>query len=297
MTRIASRLLRCRLRTPATAALALLLAALALRTAAAVQTETVKFQSADGRTELTGYVFRPPAPGPHPAVVMMHGRAGSYSSLKRGPYDADALTMRHRMWGLFWAERGYVALHVDSFGPRGYPAGFAKHSYASRPAEVSESAVRPLDAYGALAYLRTRSDVVPGRIGLQGWSNGGMAVLSTMAPQPPGLKGASPESGFRAALAHYPSCRTQAAEYGYRPYAPLLLSVAELDDEVSPTLCRSLAETLRSRGAQIEFHWYDGAHHSYDDPGRTKQAHAPNRVAMEDTLRRAEAFFAKHLGP
>lgn len=260
-------------------------------------TETVKFPSADGRTELTGYVFRPQAPGRYPAVVMMHGRAGSYSSLKRGQYDADALTMRHRMWGRYWAERGYVAIHVDSFGPRGYPEGFAKHSYSSRPAEVSEISVRPLDAYGALAYLRTRTDVLHDRIGLQGWSNGGMAVLSTMGPRPPGLADPSPARGFRAAMAHYPGCRTQAAESGYRPYAPLLLSVAELDDEVSPTVCRSFAEALRGRGADLEFYWYDGAHHSYDDPGKTKQSHAPNRIAMEDTLRRAEAFFAKHLKP
>lgn len=259
--------------------------------------ETVRFASADGRTELTGYVFKPQAPGRYPAVVMMHGRAGSYSSLKKGQYDADALTMRHRMWGRYWAERGYVAIHVDSFGPRGFPEGFPKHSYSSRPGEVSEITVRPLDAYGALAYLRTRADVIPERIGLQGWSNGGMTVLSTMAPQPPGLKDPSPASGFRAALAIYPSCRTQAAESGYKPYAPLLLAVAENDDEVSPTVCRSFAETLRGRGAELEFYWYDGAHHSYDDPGKTKQSHAPNRVAMEDTLKRSEAFFAKYLKP
>lgn len=259
--------------------------------------ETVRFASADGRTELTGYVFKPQAPGRYPAVVMMHGRAGSYSSLKKGQYDADALTMRHRMWGRYWAERGYVAIHVDSFGPRGYPEGFAKHSYSSRPGEVSEITARPLDAYGALAYLRTRADVIPDRIGLQGWSNGGMTVLSTMAPQPPGLKDPSPANGFRAALAIYPSCRTQAAESGYKPYAPLLLAVAENDDEVSPVVCRSFAETLRGRGAELEFYWYDGAHHSYDDPGKTKQSHAPNRVAMEDTLKRSEAFFAKYLKP
>jgi carboxymethylenebutenolidase len=265
--------------------------------AAAETPETVKFASADGRTELTGYLFRPQAPGRYPAVVMMHGRAGSYSTLKRGRYDAEALTLRHRMWGRYWAERGYVALHVDSFGPRGHPGGFAKHSYGSRPAEVSEITVRPLDAYGALAYLRGRADVLPERIGLQGWSNGGMTVLSTLASRPPGLQDPSPANGFRAAMAHYPSCRTQAAEPGYRPYAALLLTVAELDDEVSPAVCRGLAEALRARGADIEFHWYDGAHHSYDDPGKTKQSHAPNRLALEDTLKRAEAFFAKHLKP
>lgn len=263
--------------------------------AAAVTPETVQFMSADGATRLTGYLFKPAQAGPHPAVVMLHGRAGPYSSLKRGQHNADALTLRHKMWGNFWAARGYVAIHVDSFGPRGYGDGFPRHSYSSRPLNVSEQAIRPLDAYGALAYLRGRSDVLPDRIGVQGWSNGGMTVLAAMGPQPPGLPAPTPERGFRAAIAQYPGCRAQLAEQGYRPYAPLLLAVAEDDDEVSPTVCRSLAEALRALGAPLEFVWYEGAHHAYDDPGRTKQSHEPNRLALEDTLQRAEAFFAQHL--
>ena len=105
---------------------------LAAQAAAAVP-ETVKFPSRDGKTELTGYLFKPPGAGPHAAIVMLHGRGGPYSSLKRGTYTAETLTARHRMWGEFWAERGYLALHVDSFGPRGYPDGFPKHSYNKRP--------------------------------------------------------------------------------------------------------------------------------------------------------------------
>lgn len=261
----------------------------------AASPETVKFLSADGRTQLTGYVFIPDGAGPHPAVVMLHGRAGPYSSLKRGQHNADALSLRHKMWGRFWAERGYVAIHVDSFGPRGYGDGFGKHSYRDRPPEVSEHTVRPLDAYGALAYLRSRSDVIGARVGVQGWSNGGMTVLSAMAPQPPGLPNPSAETGFRAAIAIYPSCRTQSVERGYKPYAPLLMTVAADDDEVSPTICKSFAEAQRDRGAPLEFAWYEGAHHSYDDPGKTRQSHEPNRIATADTLKRAEAFFAQHL--
>lgn len=266
-------------------------------TALAATPDTVTFMSADGRTKLTGYVFSPAEPGRHPAVVMLHGRAGSYSSLKRGQHNAGALTMRHMMWGNFWAARGYVAIHVDSFGPRGFGDGFAKHSYTSRPLEVSEQSVRPLDAYGALAYLRSRSDVAADRIGVQGWSNGGMTVLATLGPRPPGLQNPTPVSGFRAAIAQYPSCRAPAAEPDYTPYAPLLIMVAENDDEVSPTVCRDFAEKIHGRGAAVEFVWYDGAHHSYDDPGKTKQSHEPNRLALQDTLQRAAAFFAQHLSP
>lgn len=73
------------------------------------------------------------------------------------------------------------------------------------------------------------------------------------------------------------------------------MAVAGEDDEVSPAVCRMFAETLRARGAPLEFVWYDGAHHAYDDPGKTRQSHEPNRLALQDTLQRAEAFFAQHL--
>jgi carboxymethylenebutenolidase len=263
--------------------------------AASAPPDTVSFPSLDGRTQLTGYLFKPPEPGPHPAIVMLHGRGGPYSSLRRGTYTAQTLTLRHRMWGEFWAARGYLALHVDSFGPRGYPDGFPKHSYSQRPAEVSEQFVRPLDAYGALAYLRSRGDVLADRIGLHGWSNGGMTLLSALGRDTPGLRDPDPVRGFRAALAQYPSCRTQMKQPDYRPYAPLLILAAADDDEVSPEVCRRFSDLLRERGFPVGFVIYEGAHHSYDDPGKRKQSHEPNRMALQESLRRAEAFFAQHL--
>lgn len=277
--------------------LVLVLAAVDAPAGFAAAPETVRFQSADGKTELTGYVFKPAEAGPYPAIVMLHGRGGPYSSLKRGTYTADTLTMRHRMWGDFWASRGYLAMLVDSFGPRGYPDGFPKHSYSQRPAEVSEQLVRPLDAYGALVHVRARSDVIADRIGLHGWSNGGMTLLSAVAADTPGLQDRDPAKGFRAALAQYPSCRTQARQSNYKPYAPVLILAASEDDEVSPDVCRQFSEVMRSRGEAVDFVLYQGAQHSYDDPGRTKQRHAPNRIAMQDSLRRAEAFFDRHLKP
>jgi len=273
----------------------LLALAISGSSAGAAVPETVRFASADNATELTGFLFKPVGTGPHPAIVMLHGRGGPYSSLRRGTYTAETLTARHRMWGEFWAARGYVALLVDSFGPRGYPQGFPKHSYSERPSVVSEQTVRPLDAYGAAAHLRTRPDVVHDRIGLHGWSNGGMTLLSAMGVHAAVLKAPDPARGFRAALAQYPSCRTQLMQREYKPYAPLLILAAAEDDEVSPQVCREFHERMRSRGEPVEFVLYPGAHHSYDDPGKTKQSHEPNRSAMQDSLRRAEEFFASHL--
>jgi carboxymethylenebutenolidase len=256
--------------------------------------ERVTFPSSDGRTTLTGYLFTPADGRPRsvPAVVMMHGRAGAYSSNAKGRYDATTLSQRHLAWGRLWAAQGYIALLVDGFGPRGYPQGFPRFSYETRPAELNEVTVRPLDAYGALDYLRARPDVAGNRIGLQGWSNGGSATLATMAT------GASraDEAGFQAALAFYPACGLKGQfEDGYLPYAPVLVFHGLADEEVSPRRCGDLVERSRAAGGAIEIRFYPGASHSFDDPGTTRQRVDANAAATEDAVKRSLQFFAGHL--
>jgi dienelactone hydrolase len=261
--------------------------------------ERVAFPTADGRTELVGYVFKPsrmPAPRV-PAVVMMHGRAGAYSSRAGGVYDGSTLSRRHAMWGRLWSERGYLAILVDGFGPRGYPQGFPRFSYRHRPADVDELAVRPLDAYAALAYLRTRTDVVPDRIGLQGWSNGASATLAALAgigaPDP---AKASPETAFRAAIAFYPACGLKGRfDDGYRAYAPLRVFHGADDEEVSASRCAAfVARNLALRG-DIRIRVYDGATHGFDDPSRRRRRVSANAAAAADAIERSVRFFDRAL--
>lgn len=269
-------------------ALALCIAAfLAACGAGAATPQTVQFKSGDGATQLTAYHWQPAGDGPFPAVVMLHGRAGPYSSLANGVYNAGTLSQRHRQWGEYWAAQGYLALHVDSFGPRGYGGGFAIHSYRDRPPAVSDQSVRPLDAQGALAWLRARSDVIGDRVGVFGWSNGAMSVLAELARQPAA-------GGFRAAVALYPGCRAQ-VNSDYRPYAPMLMLLAGDDQEVSPAVCETMAKQLHARGADLEYTVYAGARHAFDDPGKATQSVDANREAMVDARRRSTAFFAQHL--
>jgi dienelactone hydrolase len=256
---------------------------------------TVHFESADHKTKLVGYVFEPAGPGPHPAIVLLHGRAGPYSSLAHGEYSAETLSKRHKEWGEFWAARNYIAVLVDSFGPRGYPAGFTKGSYDERPPEVSEQTVRPLDAYGALMYLRKQPNVIKDRIGVQGWSNGGMTVLVTISDQSPGLPLPSGEPGFRAAIAEYPGCGMDAIKGAYHAYAPLLLMIAEDDEEVSPKRCEEFAKHAKADGNELKVIVYPGASHNFDDPSKKKQEDPANHSATEDAMRQAEAFFQARL--
>lgn len=268
--------------------------------------DRITFPSLDGHTQLVGYVYAPrPEPGQPsvtkaaPAVVMMHGRAGAYSSLANGRYDATTISQRHRMWGELWAAHGYVAILVDGFGPRGYPHGFPRYSYDQRPAALDEVIVRPLDAYGAVKYLRTRNDVIADRIGLQGWSNGGSATLSSMAQvaaDEPGAATRGPKTGFRAALAFYPACGLKSRfDDGYLPYAPVRVLQGDADEEVSAKRCARLVEKSQAHGGDIEITLYPGATHDFDDPGPRRQKVDANRAAKADALPRAQAFFAAQL--
>jgi carboxymethylenebutenolidase len=262
--------------------------------------ERVTFASADGRTTLVGYVFLPEGPHPSrtPAVVMMHGRAGAYSSLAKGRYDASTLSKRHQQWGRIWAQQGYLAILVDGFGPRGYPNGFPRFSYASRPDELNEVTVRPLDAYGALAYLRTRNDVIADRIALQGWSNGASATLATMSVTAPGITAPTPSAGFRAGLALYPACglKGQFAD-GIKPYAPVRVFHGSGDEEVSPRRCAEFVTKSQAIGGDIQFQLYPDATHGFDDPSPSRQDDEANASATRDAIARAIAFFASVLKP
>lgn len=254
--------------------------------------ERVTFPSNDGKTTLVGYLYLPQAQhaARAPAVVMMHGRAGAYSTKANGVYDGSTLSQRHQAWGELWAAQGYVALLVDGFGPRGYAQGFGRHTYDSRPEELNEVTVRPLDAYGALAYLRARNDVDGARVGLQGWSNGGSATLAAMAAAPN-------NNGFTAALVFYPACGLHGQfERGYKPYAPTRVFMGTADEEVSPKRCAALVDASRAAGGDITIRLYGGATHSFDDPGKKRQRVEPNAEATEDAVQRAVKFFATRLG-
>lgn len=286
-----------------TARLGLVLAGALMALPAAAQRERlperVTFQSADGKTTLVGYLFAPArrTNARVPAVVMMHGRAGAYSSLANGIYDASTLSKRHQAWGALWAEQGNVAMLVDGFGPRGYPRGFPRGSYEARPAELNEMTIRPLDAYGALDYLRTRADVAADRIGLQGWSNGGSATLAAVSADVRALKNPTPATGFRAALVFYPACGLKGQfESGYRAYTPVRVFMGTADEEVSPRRCADLIEKSRASGGDIEIRLYEGATHSFDDPGRRRQEVTANARATEDAVARARRFFSEQLG-
>lgn len=259
--------------------------------------ERIAFRSMDeAHTELVGYLFRPAGPTPEggaPAVVLMHGRGGVYSSLAAGVYEARTLTLRLKFWADYWTDRGYFALVVDSFGPRGYPTGFAAGTYSSRPPEVNEVTIRPLDAYGALRFLRGLDGVADDRVGLMGFSNGASTVLAALADDKPGDMR---RIGFRAGLALYPGCGLQGRfRQAYETYAPVEVFMGTADQEVSPESCQTLVDRAQAAGAPVNLTLYPDAAHGFDDPGQSRQAVAANATATRDVRSRVDRFFEAQL--
>jgi carboxymethylenebutenolidase len=263
--------------------------------AASATPQTVYFRSADNRTVLTGYLFQPATSGPWPAIVMLHGRGGPYStndnaectSVGAGiasPCNAGTLSKRHMMWGDYWAAHGYLALLPDSFGPRGKAHGFGRFTHDDPDRnDVNELTVRPLDAEGTLAYLRERRDVIGNEIFLQGWSNGGSTALNVMIRQT--------TPGYRGALVFYPGCGQSALlAPTISTTTPIAMFLGADDEEVSPAICQRVTDRSRQSGSPIDVTVYRGASHDFDEPSSSRQSVPGNQAAMDDALVKALAI-------
>lgn len=238
--------------------------------------------------------FRPSGSGAFPAVVLMHGCHGVSES--------------NRGWARWLSDRGYVALVVDSWRPRGL-------SEACTPGEELPNTARFDDALGALRWLHGRPYVDRERIGIIGWSNGGvfaMAAVNGPTFERTKKRGVEiPDPGFRAAVGVYPGgCFSLVNERAVRP---LLLLIGAEDDWTLASECVQLADTQRAKGADVTLVVYPGAVHYFDVEGqpRTWIADVENRnrpnkccgatvgydpAAAADAHRRVAEFFGRHLG-
>jgi dienelactone hydrolase len=255
--------------------LATLLIALAARAEAG---QFVQFKS--GNVPLAGYLARPKGNGPFPAVVLLHGSGGFHASM------------------ISWADRlsrwGYVALAVDSFGPRGRDgAGNVANEQAG-------------DAYGALRYLAERPEVQARPVALMGFSFGGSSTLADLE-QGSSIARLHPDR-FRAGVAFYPECSGSSGLMT----VPTLILIGDLDDWTPAGDCadmaagKSVIPVTRQPGdrSNVKLIVYPGARHGFDiadlgiiPGGVTVQGHRLeyNEAATRDAAQQVRAFLESAL--
>lgn len=243
--------------------------------------------------QITAMLVRPHGDGPFPAMVQLHGCGG-----------VEAQSYR---WARWFVDRGYVALVVDSFGPRG-----VKGDCRSSPDEPPITA-RFDDAFGALRYLQSQPFVRADRIGAIGWSQGGVYAISVI--NGPSLERARkrgvelPAVGFAAGIGIYPGgCFSLVKE---RVIRPLLVLIGGADDWTPAAKCAEMVAAMRSRGADASIVIYPGAYHYFDvegqpltvladvdndaRPGGHGATVAYQAAAARDAERQVEAFLARYL--
>ncbi|NIJ41033.1 dienelactone hydrolase [Parvibaculum indicum] len=199
--------------------------------------------------DIAARMSTPTVGGKKPAVIILHGSAGP--SMRETGY-ADVLNAA-----------GIVTLEPDLWSARGIGGGSE-----GRPKTVVETLP---DVYGARAFLAAHPEVDGTRIGVMGFSFGGVAsmLVATHAQNDRFLK----DAHFKAMMPVYPVAsaynRVPGFEFGDLVDAPVMMVTGELDEydddpEAGPKLVASLDP---ADAAKVKVHVMKGAHHCFDMPG------------------------------
>jgi dienelactone hydrolase len=167
---------------------------------------------------------------------------------------------------------------------------------------------------GALRFLQAQPFVRADRVGIMGWSQGGVFALA--AVNGPSLDRARargavlPTPGFAAAVGIYPGgCPSLAHERAIRP----VLILAGANDDWTPWhFCEAMAQNMRAQGADVSIIVYPDAVHYFDVEGQAPvfldevdNLEKPGGgatvgyqpAAAAQAYRDVERFLAQYLGP
>ncbi|MBO9582283.1 MAG: alpha/beta fold hydrolase [Sphingobium sp.] len=154
-----------------------------------IATRDVPISFKRGGALLAGTLILPPGPGPHPAVVLLHG-SGPLTRDSFGPYPR------------FFSSLGLAVLIYDKRGTGG-STGVRLDASTGRPAILSPSFYPEdlrADAIAAVKALQGRADIDARHIGLWGSSEGGM-LTTQAAAHFPDIAFVINSSGFMGTLA------------------------------------------------------------------------------------------------
>lgn len=216
-----------------------------LASAAAAQQETLLF---GGRhrgqpVEISATITWPAGSGAVPAMVIHHGSSG-INERRDGRYVRELVAM------------GVAAVQIDSFGPR-----------RVRSTVINQMAVDDaefnLDAINALKALAAHPRIDRKRIGIMGFSKGGVSALMVSHERLLSDKGLPDGLRYALHIPIYPTCYV----HFHQPRttgAPIYLLLGGADTYAGVEPCTTYGEALRKAGARIEVKIYPDAPHGFD---------------------------------
>jgi dienelactone hydrolase len=205
----------------------------------------------ESRVDVPGDLLLPdevPGGGRVPAVILLHG--------------SDGVTRHQYATARSLVALGLAVFVVDSFTARG-----VDNTIGDQGAVTPYSML--VDAYQALALLRTHPRIDGRRVALVGWSKGGM-VADWASRERYRAQLAPPGVAFAAHAAFYPWCGEQHVPV-HLTGAPLLYLVGARDDWTGAAPCIDYVERVRTAGFTVRLALYPDAEHGFDFPGRFRR--------------------------
>jgi dienelactone hydrolase len=196
---------------------------------------------------ISGDLTFPSGSGPFPAVVLAHGCEGL------GNAEAG--------WAPILRDWGYATFVIDSFRGRGLQE-------VCTSATTLTGTQRIPDAYGALRILVTHPKIDAARVALMGFSHGGILTMGASTVWAKETFAPTGRPAFRAFFPFYPFCNIAYPERE-RISGPVRIHAGELDDWTPAGPCVRLAQQLKGSGQDAMVTVYLGAHHSFDNIGRS----------------------------
>jgi len=147
--------------------------------------ETIEFKQLDTNETLRGYLWLPKdyqADQKYKAIVLAHGCGGAHYKDDPDDWVAKYVAGKYKVWGKLLSDRGFIVLLEDSFTTRdenGDVGGgvCGSEDALDRPQKIDPISIRPGDIASAIAYLKSRDDVIFDRVGVLGFSNGATSAL------------------------------------------------------------------------------------------------------------------------
>lgn len=178
-------------------------------------------------------------------------------------------------WAKTFNDMGIATFVVDSFGGRGVKSTMEDQNQLS-------PAANDADALFALKLLATDPRIDANRIGIIGFSRGGIVAME-MAMDSFRRGVIDNDVKFAALIGFYPGC-TQVWWESPPPLltgAPMMLALGDKDDYTPAKPCLSFVPRMRAEGQAVEVHVYPGAYHDFDNITSYFQYH-PGATSSRD---------------